>query len=380
MASRERILTLFMSNGTSLTAWQREAILSREILLYLHFVGEGVFDRIRIFSYDADDRTLVGQLAAGDPRFARVDILAPAGGSRKGLRGAWWGLVGAIRHRHTIGQSAVLKTNQVSGAWAAVLAAKITGRPLVLRMGYLLSRRFAKNGHRIRARIARWVEAIGFRAARHILVTSKEFADLLWANPATADKTVLAPTYVDVSTFSPKTEYRFDEPLIAVGRMTKQKNLENLLKACALARRNLVLVGRGELEPALRALAESLPIEVEFAGMVPNELLAPRLREHSVFILPSLHEGLPKVLIEAMASGLVCIGSSIPGITDLIEDKVTGYLIDGFEPEAIAGVIERAFAERDPGVGRRARIAVEDAFSLERYAAREADLYAAIEA
>ena len=370
-----RVLTLFLSNGFSLLAWEREAILSREILLYLHFLREGVFDRIQIFSYDAGDRSYVKRLAEAEPLYERIDILAPPTGALTGVRAALWGLRGVVANRRAIERSLALKTNQISGSWTALLAARLTGRPLVLRMGYLLSRRFRKNGHGLRALIAGMVEAAAFRAARHVLVTSREVAEALASDPATAEKTVLTPTYVDVSTFAPKQDYRFDEPLIWVGRMTPQKNPENLLSACKLAQRDIVRVGRGELEAKLRALVASLPVEVTFAGLVPNDQLAAKLREHSVFILPSLHEGLPKVLIEAMASGLVCIGTRISGIDDLIEDGVNGYLVDGFEPEAIAAVIRRAYGERNAELGRRARATVEDAFSLERYAAREALLY-----
>lgn len=374
----DRILTLFLSSGKSLGWWESEGLLSREILLYTHFLRTGVFDRVQIFSYDGADRALVARLAAQDPVFAKIDVLAPKGRATSAAAALAWSIAGPRRHRAAIARSLALKTNQVSGAWAALTAARLTGRPLVLRMGYLLSRRFAKNGHRARAALARRIEAAAFHAARYILVTSNEIVEALSADPATAAKTILTPTYVDVAAFAPKQDFDWDAPLIWVGRMTAQKNPHNLLRACAEARVGLVMVGRGELEPELRALAAELPAEVTFAGQIPNEVLACKLREHSIFILPSLHEGLPKVLIEAMASGLVCIGSRISGVADLIEDGVNGYLIDGFDADAIAAAIMRARAERNPELGRRARATVEDAFSLERYAAREAELYASV--
>jgi glycosyltransferase involved in cell wall biosynthesis len=204
-------------------------------------------------------------------------------------------------------------------------------------------------------------------------------AGQLAADPVAGAKTVLTPTYVDVATFAAKQDHRFDEPMIYVGRLTAQKNLHALIRACGLARRPLVLVGVGEQETELKALAAEQPVTMAFAGLVPNEQLATRLREHSVFILPSHHEGLPKVLIEAMACGLVCIGTAIPGIVDLIRDGENGYLIDGFDAEAIAVGIERAYSDRKGALGRAARATVEDVFSLERYAAREAELYANVE-
>lgn len=373
-----RSLTLFLSHGKSLLWWQTTGIFSREILLYLHFLRQGMFDRINIFSYDAADRDFVRRLAEDDPAFTGIEILAPRNGWARGVKALLWGCWGPVRHRRAIGRSLAVKTNQIDSALAPLLASWLTGRPLVLRMGYLLSRNYRKAGHTLRAPLAAALERLGFSAARRILVSATDLAEMLGANPATRDKTVLTPTYVDVAAFSAKTDYRFDEPLIAVGRLARPKNLENLLLGASLAGRDVVLIGSGELEARLREVAAGLPIQVEFAGQVPNEQLASRLRSHSVFILPSLYEGLPKVLIEAMASGLICIGSRIPGITDLIGDGENGYLIDGFEPEAIAATIRRAFAERNPEIGRRARATVEDAFSLERYAAREAGIYASI--
>ncbi|HEX8215897.1 MAG TPA: glycosyltransferase family 4 protein, partial [Allosphingosinicella sp.] len=342
------------------------------------FLRDGIFDRVQIFSYDAGDRALVEELAKEDGDFSRIDILAPSRASLSGAKGLVWGLLGPLRHRRALARSTAIKTNQINGSWAAVLAAKLTGRPLFLRLGYLLSRNYAKSGQKLRSVIARAAERAGFRAARHILVSARDVEEALEQAPAARGKVVLTPTYVDMSCFEPKSDYRFDEPLIAVGRLARPKNFDNLLRACAIAGRDIVLVGKGELEADLRALAAELPITVEFAGQVPNDALAAKLREHSVFILPSLYEGLPKVLVEAMAAGLVCIGSRIPGIADLLEDGKTGYFIDGFDPEAIAAAIERAHSARDAEIGRRARASVADIFSLERYVAREAALYAAI--
>lgn len=378
--SDQRVLTLFLSSGKSLRWWHKEGLLSREIALYLRFLSDGIFDRIQIFSYDAGDRAFVEALADEDPNFRRIEILAPAKRAFTGAMALLWAIIGPFRHRRRIARSGALKTNQINGSWAALLASILSRRPLILRMGYLLSRRLSKNGQSLRAGVARMLERVAYRSARFILVTSQEVAEGLRADRSTAAKTVLTPTYVDVTAFTPKRDYRFDEPVIWVGRFSEQKNLRNLILGCALAGRDLVLVGRGELEPELRELAAQVPIRVEFAGMIPNEALAAKLRQHSVFVLPSLHEGLPKVLIEAMASGLVCIGSNIPGITDLIVDGETGYLVEGFEPAAIASAIDRAHSESDAAIGRRARAAVATTFSLDRYAAREAALYARVSA
>lgn len=370
-AAQPRALTLFLSNGGSLLRWRKEGILSREILLYQALIARGVFDRVQIFSYDAGDAALVAET----PAYAGIEVLTPRRGALYGAKAALWSLGGVLRHRRAIAGSQWLKTNQISGSWAAVGARLLTGRALMIRLGYVLSRRFALNGQKLQANSARIVENAAFKVADRIVVTSEAAAAPLKAQASTAAKTHLAPTYVDVSAFVAKEAYAFDEPVIYIGRLEPQKNIINLVKGCRLAGVGLDLIGVGSLEPEVRALAAEPGSPIRLLGRMPNEQLPAELRARTVFALPSLHEGLPKVLIEAMASGMICVGSDIPGNTDLIEDGVTGYLIRGFEPEDIAAALKRAFGERRAELGAAARKLAVDRFSLDTYVLNEAALY-----
>lgn len=375
----DRTLTLFLSNGGSLIRWHKDGILSREILLYLHFLRTGIFDRVRIFSYHGGDPAYVKRLAAMDPAYHGIEVVAPRGTvEKRGLGRVLWSLWGPVRHHAKIRSSLALKTNQVSGSWSAILSHWITGRPLIFRMGYLLSRRLRRNGNDFAASVAALIERMACGAAARVLVTSQDTAGQLGARRAVAEKLLLTPTYVDVGAFTPKQDYDFFRPVIAVGRLTPQKNLANLIRACAEVKCSLVLVGVGPCEYELRELATEIGADVTFAGRVQNDALAARLKAHSIFVLPSLHEGLPKALIEAMACGLVCVGSDIPGVVDLIEDGSTGYLIRGFEPEDIAATLRRALTEQRADIGQAARDVIENTFSLEHYAIREADVYRAL--
>jgi glycosyltransferase involved in cell wall biosynthesis len=107
---------------------------------------------------------------------------------------------------------------------------------------------------------------------------------------------------------------------------------------------------------------------------VPNERLADMMQDYTIFALPSLHEGLPKVLIEAMASGMVCVGTDIPGISDLIADGRTGYLAAGTSAEAIESALRRCLSEMNESIGRAARAAIEERLSIDSYARAEGAL------
>jgi glycosyltransferase involved in cell wall biosynthesis len=376
MTAAHDSLLLFLSQGKSLEWWRETGLLSREIALYLRLLRENVFREVVIFSYDPADRALVADQARHDPLWARIRILAPERRAT-GRRALWWSLVGPLRHAREIGGAHAIKTNQLNSAPAALVAARRTGRPLVLRFGYLLSSSYHDSGRKLRAKATRVLEGIGYRAASRVLVSSRDMERHV-AGRGYGAKVLVTPTYVDVATFRAKTDYDFSAPLVWVGRLSAAKNLDKLIEACALVGCDLTLIGSGELEEPLRVQAATVPIRVEFAGRMPNELLAERLRDHSVFMLPSFYEGLPKALIEAMACGLVCVASNVSGITDLLRDGDTGYLIDGFEAEDIARVLRRVFGEADGDVGRRARAFIERDFGLERYAEREAEVYASL--
>lgn len=367
---KPRILTLFMSAGKSLRWWQQEGILAREMAVYREFLLNDAFGRIQLFTYDGRDHTLLSTLKTEDPLYGRIDLLSPPSG--KG--GALWAAAGVVRHYWALRRSTVLKTNQISGSWAAIAAALVTRRPLVLRLGYVLSRRFALNGQRIRALVARAIERLGMAIAARVIVTSEAARDAL-KNEVRDNKLILLPSYVDLDVFAAREAGDENKGVIAVGRMRPQKNQAALIEACAAAGASLTLVGKGELEADLRALAVQSSADVNFAGTVDNQALAKLFRQHAIFILPSLHEGLPKVLLEAMSCGLICVGTPIPGITDLIRDGETGFLATGHSAQDIAAAIRRAQTEGTAAIGRNARELIAQRFGLHQYAQREAEIF-----
>lgn len=140
--------------------------------------------------------------------------------------------------------------------------------------------------------------------------------------------------------------------VVCVGRLATQKDQATLIRAMGLlASRasdmpHLILVGEGENESLLRNLAkEQAPGTVIFAGHQSDPL--PWLAAADVFVLPSLCEGLPGALIEAMAAGLPCVASDIPGNRDLIQDGRTGLLVPVKDPAALASAIKRMLSEAD---------------------------------
>ena len=169
--------------------------------------------------------------------------------------------------------------------------------------------------------------------------------------------------------------------VLCVARFVPEKGLDLLLEAiAALCERRtdvrLVLVGEGPLEAHLRRKAIDLGIQdrVAFTGPVGQDDLAQYYAEADVFCLPSFAEGLPIVLMEAMATGRPVVASRIAGIPELVEDGVSGVLVAPGQPDELVAALEMLAAspELRRRMGGAGRARVEDAFDARRNAAQVA--------
>ncbi|MGE5445310.1 MAG: glycosyltransferase [Ignavibacteriales bacterium] len=143
-----------------------------------------------------------------------------------------------------------------------------------------------------------------------------------------------------------------EEPIaVAVGRLVNQKGFSYLLHAVNLVNRKtplrLIVIGDGELKEELIKQAEELGVKdkVDFLGVKKNPFAY--MARCDLFILSSLYEGLPNVLIEAMALGLPVISTNCPyGPSEIIEDGRNGILIPIGNPQAISEAILRVLGDK----------------------------------
>lgn len=175
------------------------------------------------------------------------------------------------------------------------------------------------------------------------------------------------------------------ENLLFVGRLAGVKGAPLVLQAlAALAplhpKLRLVMVGDGPERSSLESLASSLGIEhlVEFAGYQSQEGVADYFAKSTVFLLPSFAEGLPVVLMEALASRVPVIATNIAGIAELVEDGVNGYLVAPGDVDSLVDRLNRLL-QSDPEVrvkmGETGRKKVEEQFNASIEAERLALLF-----
>lgn len=168
---------------------------------------------------------------------------------------------------------------------------------------------------------------------------------------------------------------------LAVGRLVAQKGVDVLLEAMArpgLERLALDVVGDGDWRDRLTAQAARLGLadRVRFMGWRDRDELAGIYRAADIFVLPSRDEGMPNVVLEAMASGLPVAASRVAGAEDLVTDGETGFLVPVEDAAALADALRRLVD--DPALraaqGRRGRERVEAQFSWRAAAAAYLDL------
>jgi glycosyltransferase involved in cell wall biosynthesis len=198
----------------------------------------------------------------------------------------------------------------------------------------------------------------------------------------TAKPLVQFPTWTDIEVFlqaGMNPEYPGSQEILYAGVLIPRKGAHHLIRAFAriaidFPRARLVLVGHAENRHYAAELEDQvnghgLEGQVDFIGRVSQGELASWMRRACVFSLPTYSEGLPRVVFEAMAAGLPVVSSPVSGIPEILEDRVTGYLVQpGDETklaERLRWILEHPEEAQD--MGRHAHAFAKRFFSTEAY-------------
>ncbi len=164
--------------------------------------------------------------------------------------------------------------------------------------------------------------------------------------------------------------------LLAVGRLAIEKDYPSLLRCSARLRElghtfRLVIVGHGELEPELRLMAKELDIGdwVKFAGKTGR--VQDYFRSADIFLLSSIIEGMPNVVIEAQMFGLPVVTTDAGGSAEVVVDRLTGYVVGvGDEAKFVDRVADLiSDADRRKLMGRRGAERITEEFGTDRLVA-----------
>jgi glycosyltransferase involved in cell wall biosynthesis len=365
MSPNEPILVLFLSFAFSLEQWAEEGFFDREIALYNEHADE--FDQIYLVTYGTES-----DLEYEDELAENVHVLP----KRYVSNNALYSVLAPFVHYGPLSEANVVKSEQMLGSWTAVVAKYVFRLPLLVRTGYVLSIFYDRQEKPLAIRyVARLVELISYKTADGVISSSPrgyQYVEKTYSPPGIHR---MIPNYIETDVFEPMSVSPESGTLCFVGRLAPQKNLFALLEALASLPYSLTVIGSGEQSDELGAYADQHGVDVSLAGTIPNHELPAELNRHEAFILPSLYEGMPKSLLEAMSCGLPVIGTDVVGINEVVDGETTGILCDT-DAESIREAITTLMndAELQRRLGTNAREEIVENYSLAEIARRERTL------
>ncbi len=184
---------------------------------------------------------------------------------------------------------------------------------------------------------------------------------------------------VDPAAYGRTPRAGFGKRLVFVGRLASVKGVPLLLEAAARLRAahpglHLTVIGEGPERTELEAQARGLGLgdAVAFTGVQSQAEIAARLEDSDILVLPSFAEGVPMVLMEAMASRIPVVATRVGGVQELVEDGESGFVVPPGCVDSLAGALDRLMGDPDlcrrmGEAGRRKVVAEFDAAAEARW-------------
>lgn len=261
-----------------------------------------------------------------------------------------WDISPAFRLAHAIRRDGyqLLHAHTPRSALVARIAATLTGTPLVYHAHSPTSR---DSTHGMRNCLNAWTERVSLIGAAELIAVSGSIGEHLIGSGYNGDRVSVAHNGVPGPTrLSPRMTPQGEWTLGAVALFRPRKGLEVLLESLAELRRwghkvKLLAVGpfeTPEYETKIRELAGKLKLTeaIEWTGFSRD--VPAQLERMDLFVLPSLFgEGLPMVVLEAMAAGVPVVATDVEGVTEAVRDGIDGVIARPADPDHLAGAVLR---------------------------------------
>lgn len=346
------ILLLFFTRGVSLETWVNQGLLNREKLIYEEHIRKKNFKKIFWVTYGTNDLELSNKLKEQNKLNSDINILdMPKYFNIPKVGSYLFSLAIPFLYFSVFKTVDIFKTNQMDGAWVGVISRFIYNKPLIVRTGYTVSQLLcSKRNNKLRCIWFKFIEKFVYNNCDKAIVTSNHNVEYLKKNYQIHKTNItVLPNYIDLSVFKPQSSVtKYSERVLYVGRLNSEKNLFNLIEAIAKVNYVLDIYGEGsQIKSQLIVLAKKHDVKINFFGVVANSELAHIYTKYEYYVLPSFHEGMPKTLVEAMASGCLCIGTNVAGINEIISNGVNGILAVDTSSKGIYDALKKAIDSDD---------------------------------
>jgi len=181
--------------------------------------------------------------------------------------------------------------------------------------------------------------------------------------------------YVDISKFTIINGLKDTPKLVGyIGRLSEEKGIFNFIQAIPMILKeqqdvHIFIAGDGaQIEKILEPLQEKgITDQVTFSNWISHDKLPKYLNQLQLFVLPSYTEGLPNIMIEAMACGTPVLATPVGAIPDVIKEGETGFILENNSPECIAESVIKALNSNELNrIAKRSRQVVEENFTFDK--------------
>lgn len=372
--------------GNSLDWWYKTGLINREISLYKQLAQKGVNINFLTFGdfKDLEHTDLISPIKVYPTmRYLKSNQLII-----KFIRSFFL----PFKLKKLFQNIDIIKTNQIRGSWIACVSKIFFKNKIIIRAGFeLLTNHklfFRRQGikrylkYLFRYLVIFMIELFAYRLADEIILTSEQ--DIEFIVKCFRLKKKLKKNhihhffnFVDENIFRNLELEKKDKHVLFIGRLSHVKNLESLFQSIKeLDGITLDIIGRGPDEERLKNLARDMNVNCHFLGVFPNDDIPKILNQYHIFILPSLSEGNPKALLEAMSCEIACIGTNVKGIKNVIQHEFNGYLCET-NSKSIKNAINALYNDSylRKNICKNARKFILDNCSLKAIVKKELELY-----
>ena len=301
----------FLTYGYSLKIWSDSGQLAREMRHFEALKSENEKIKFKIFSYGEDN----------DFEYIEKDFIEVVS-IYKYIKKSNYKIVNFIKsffikkilREVDLDKSQLVIQNQLLGSWVSYLFKKNLNIPLIIRTGYdMFEFSINENKNISKKLFFKYLTKKSLDKCDLYTVTSLCDKDFLLKNFSNmySSKIKIRSNWVDSKENIQINNKNIVNNIVSVGRIEEQKNYELIIRSLQGTSFELDIFGEGSLKGDLVNLAKELNVNINFLGIVNNEILVQKLQHYKFYISSSKFEGNPKSVLEAMSAGCIVIASKI---------------------------------------------------------------------
>lgn len=301
----------FLTYGYSLKIWSDSGQLAREMRHFEALKSENEKIKFKIFSYGEDN----------DFEYIEKDFIEVVS-IYKYIKKSNYKIVNFIKsffikkilREVDLDKSQLVIQNQLLGSWVSYLFKKNLNIPLIIRTGYdMFEFSINENKNISKKLFFKYLTKKSLDKCDLYTVTSLCDKDFLLKNFSNmySSKIKIRSNWVDSKENIQINNKNIVNNIVSVGRIEEQKNYELIIRSLQGTNFELDIFGEGSLKEDLVNLAKELNVNINFLGIVNNEILVQKLQHYKFYISSAKFEGNPKSVLEAMSAGCIVIASKI---------------------------------------------------------------------